>query len=404
MSIVKNLTHSLLHTHAFGFGVFVTLFTFFFFAGGLVVANGQTVGPNDSHVVNLYVDGQETPIPTRAATVGEFISKAGVDVREGDITEPSLQTPIDSDNFRVHIYRAHPVLIVDGNTTTRVLTPETSADLIAKKAGLTIYPEDVLTLSTPENFIQDAILGQKLTITRATPVLISVYSAPAVTYRTQAKTVGELLAEKGIVPEPGATVTPSTSTELTPNMVIFVSKYGKTVTTVEESVPFTIESTPDPTQPVGTVVVTKAGVAGKKQVVYELVLRDGKEASRTKLQEVITEQPQTQTQRKGTKPNAVVTGDRIAWMQAAGIAESDYMYVDYIVGHEGGWNGTTKWNKAGSGAYGLCQALPATKMASAGADYMTNPITQLKWCSGYAVGRYGSWYGAYNAWLRQGWW
>lgn len=404
MITARNFIHSLLHTHAFGFGIFVTLFTFVFFAGGLVVANGQTLGPNDSHVVNLYVDGEETSIPTRAATVKDFIDKAQVDLREGDTTEPSLTTPIDADNFRVHIYRAHPVLIIDGTTSQRVLTSETTPQLIAQKAGFTVYPEDTLTLSTPENFIQDAILGQKLTIDRATPVSISLYGTTPAVYRSHAKTVGDLLAEKGIVPEAGATVTPSKDTALTANTAIFVSKYGKTVTTAEEEVPFEIQSTNDATLNVGTVNITKAGVKGKKQVVYEIVLRDGKEVSRTKIQEVITEQPQTQTQIKGTKPVAVVTGDRVAWMQAAGIAESDYMYVDYIVGHEGGWNGTTKWNKAGSGAYGLCQALPATKMASAGADYMTNPVTQLKWCSGYATGRYGSWYGAYNAWLRQGWW
>jgi hypothetical protein len=38
-------------------------------------------------------------------------------------------------------------------------------------------------------------------------------------------------------------------------------------------------------------------------------------------------------------------------------------------------------------------------MASAGADWATNPVTQLKWCNGYAVGRYGSWGAAYNHWL-----
>lgn len=87
-------------------------------------------------------------------------------------------------------------------------------------------------------------------------------------------------------------------------------------------------------------------------------------------------------------------------MEQAGISPSDYAYVDYIINHEGGWGGTTTWNRAGSGAYGLCQSLPATKMASAGADYMTNPVTQLKWCDAYAKSsRYGSWEIAYNYWL-----
>lgn len=90
-------------------------------------------------------------------------------------------------------------------------------------------------------------------------------------------------------------------------------------------------------------------------------------------------------------------------MKSAGIAESDYKYVEYIVSKESTWNHLV-WNGGGSGAYGLCQSLPASKMASAGADYMTNPVTQLRWCDSYAKERYGSWYNAYNTWIAQQWW
>lgn len=92
------------------------------------------------------------------------------------------------------------------------------------------------------------------------------------------------------------------------------------------------------------------------------------------------------------------TGSHADWMAAAGIAVSDYGYVNYIVDHESGW-GYTKWNYSGSGAYGLGQAMPASKMAVYGSDYMTNPVTQLKWANAYAVGRYGSWANAYARWL-----
>ena len=90
-------------------------------------------------------------------------------------------------------------------------------------------------------------------------------------------------------------------------------------------------------------------------------------------------------------------------MRAAGIAESDFGYVDAIITRESGW-GVTKWNRAGSGAYGLGQALPASKMAPYGADYMTNPVTQLRWANAYAVNRYGSWANAYNFWMVRHWW
>jgi hypothetical protein len=91
-------------------------------------------------------------------------------------------------------------------------------------------------------------------------------------------------------------------------------------------------------------------------------------------------------------------GSHTDWMAAAGIAASDYGYVDYIVDNESGW-GVTKWNYGGSGAYGLGQALPASKMAVYGDDYLTNPVTQLKWADASAKGRYGSWAAAYNYWV-----
>jgi hypothetical protein len=94
----------------------------------------------------------------------------------------------------------------------------------------------------------------------------------------------------------------------------------------------------------------------------------------------------------------VVSGTHEDWMREAGIAESDFGYASYIISRESGW-GVTKWNHSGSGAYGLGQALPASKMAAFGSDYMTDPVTQLKWANAYAVGRYGSWTRAYSHWL-----
>lgn len=98
------------------------------------------------------------------------------------------------------------------------------------------------------------------------------------------------------------------------------------------------------------------------------------------------------------------TGDKYSLMAAAGISVADYAAVDYIVSHEGSWAGTTVYNRQGSGAYGLCQALPASKMASAGPDYMTNPVTQLRWCAEYASQRYGGWWGAHSFWISNNWW
>ncbi len=63
----------------------------------------------------------------------------------------------------------------------------------------------------------------------------------------------------------------------------------------------------------------------------------------------------------------------------------------------------TIWNSQGSGAYGIGQALPASKMAKYGSDYMTNPQTQLKWMIDYVNGRYGGSCSALAFHNRNGW-
>ncbi|MFF0788240.1 transglycosylase SLT domain-containing protein [Streptomyces spiralis] len=72
-----------------------------------------------------------------------------------------------------------------------------------------------------------------------------------------------------------------------------------------------------------------------------------------------------------------------------------------IVEHESGWNPHA--TNASSGAYGLVQALPASKMSSAGADWKTNPKTQIKWGLDYMNSRYGSPAKAWSFWQAHGW-
>ncbi|WP_395640909.1 lytic transglycosylase domain-containing protein [Pseudolysinimonas sp.] len=71
------------------------------------------------------------------------------------------------------------------------------------------------------------------------------------------------------------------------------------------------------------------------------------------------------------------------------------------------WNRESHWNvyahNTSSGAYGIPQALPGDKMASAGADWQTNPATQITWGLGYISGRYGTPCGAWEHSERKGW-
>ena len=72
-----------------------------------------------------------------------------------------------------------------------------------------------------------------------------------------------------------------------------------------------------------------------------------------------------------------------------------------IVQRESGWN--VHATNPSSGAYGLGQALPGSKMASAGSDWEDNPATQIKWVLSYMDSRYGSPCGAWAFWQSHNW-
>lgn len=106
------------------------------------------------------------------------------------------------------------------------------------------------------------------------------------------------------------------------------------------------------------------------------------------------------------------TGNSSEWLVRSGIDQNYWTVINFIIGNESiwcpyNWQGEigkcvnyhgVPSDESGLG-YGLCQSTPASKMASAGADWATNPQTQLKWCDWYAHDRYGGWGPAYQHWL-----
>lgn len=86
---------------------------------------------------------------------------------------------------------------------------------------------------------------------------------------------------------------------------------------------------------------------------------------------------------------------------ARGWGEGEYNCLVALWQKESGWN--VYAHNRSSGAYGIPQSLPGSKMASVGADWATNPATQITWGLGYIQNRYGTPCGAWNASLAKGW-
>ncbi len=88
-------------------------------------------------------------------------------------------------------------------------------------------------------------------------------------------------------------------------------------------------------------------------------------------------------------------------LEAAGLGEGEFICLVDL------WNRESRWNhlaeNSSSGAYGIPQSLPGNKMASAGADWETNPQTQIRWGLGYITARYGTPCGAWAHSEAKGW-
>ncbi|MDB5179371.1 MAG: hypothetical protein JWN12_3 [Candidatus Saccharibacteria bacterium] len=365
-------------------------------------ANAQT--GTGGHLITIHDRGEEKVLLSDAATIGDALKGAGITLDSHDAVEPAASQQIVAAEYQVNIYRARPVTVVDGAIRQKIVTAYQTAEQIAKDAGITLYPEDTTKLSQSDNLVTNGA-GLQLTINRAVAFNFTLYGTTSVA-RTQGATVGDMLKEKGIKIGENDRVSVPLTTPITANSDVQLWREGKQTVTVEESVAFDTQQIKDADQDYGYKAVQTAGVTGKKNVTYEIEIRNGVEVGRTAIASIVTAQPSTQVEIIGAKlPTPTNPTDNQAlghiMMLNAGYGEDQWSCLYTLWMHESGWK-TTSGNLS-SGAYGIPQALPATKMASYGADYLTSSQTQISWGLDYIKGRYGSPCSAWSAWQNKGW-
>ena len=323
------------------------------FAGLIIHSSRNTFAETDEEqgtyqtegakYVTFYDDGNKTTIKTDAATVGEAISRANIIINDGDKVEPNYDSEINMDNYFINIYRARPVIIKDGTTEKYLMTASYDYKTIMADAGITVYDGDEIEFLPNTNFLESGVAN--------------VYS----------------ITRNG----------------------------GRTITT-EEEIPFAEETVTDVTLPVGTSEVRQLGEVGAKKVSYKVLYIDNKEVSREKISEEIIRAPVSRVVAVGAKKSIRPEAETCAnWAREAGVSEEDLSAAIDLIYHESGCRYDASNSR--SGAYGIPQALPGSKMASAGADWATNPVTQIRWMIGYVNGRYGGWNQALTWWYTHGW-
>jgi uncharacterized protein YabE (DUF348 family) len=378
----------------------VCVFFLGIFALSVTSVSAQEQTPDgDQRLITVYDQGEEKTFLTTKTTVGDALRHEDIQLEETDLVEPRASTKLVASNYQVNVYRARSVVIHDGSLKVQVITAEQSPRRIMEIGGLKMYDEDKSTFELSRDPIADGGAGLQLQVDRATAFTFNLYGK-TFEARSQATTVGEMLDEKKVTlgPDDGQSV--ADQTPLVAGMSVSVWRNGTQTVTQEVAIPKPIEEVKDADRELGFKEVRTPGVDGKRQVTFEIDIRNGQEISRKEIASVTTQEPTKEVVVVGAKSRVAPYtggGSKDEWLTAAGIPRESWGYADSIVQRESGWNPNAL--NASSGACGLAQALPCSKVP--GNPF--NPVDSLKWMNGYVNGRYGGWAGAYNFWQANHW-
>jgi len=252
-----------------------------------------------------------------------------------------------------------------------------------------------------------------------------VIDGESVDITTRARTLAEALAEQDIevgfydeVDQPLNGV-PTDAT---------ITRVSESVETVEEKIPYKTTKTKTDSLTKGTERVDTKGEDGHRTATKRVWRKDGEIIAEEVLAEAVGKEPVNEVVLVGTrpkpKPAPAQASPSTSSSSSSSSAPSTYsggspraiaqdMLSDYGWGQDQWsclnnlWNRESGWNPSArnphSGAYGIPQSLPGSKMASAGSDWQTNPATQIKWGLGYIKSRYGSPCGAWAKSESVGW-
>lgn len=262
--------------------------------------------PRGQHVITIYDQGEKRVVLTKSHTVGDTLKQANVALSDHDKVEPALDTEYVAQQYTVNIYRARPVMIIDGMKREQVLSPYSSPRDIALHAGLTLHDEDKLTLAQSEDVLADGV-GSKLLIDRATAVTLVLYGKRTIVY-THAATVADLLAQKAVTLAADDTVSVPQQAAISEGMTVEIWRNGVQTLNEDQDVEFGTEQIQDGDQPMGYKQVRTPGVKGKKTVTYEVTMKNGQEVARKEIQSVVTQQPQKEVVVVGAKIDSTANG------------------------------------------------------------------------------------------------
>jgi len=306
-----------------------------------------------------------------------------------------------------------------------------------EKASFSVKKILIITLISFVIMGMMGVMATNVQVKNVKIILSSGYEKNVVTTNTK---VSEILKENNIVLSDEETTTPALDEEISDNKTITITlgevekksaesyfseeeilqsykEIVEKVVTVQEEIPFETETRDVSNGSESTQDrVVQAGSNGLKEITYRIKYQNGEEIEKETISENIIEEPVNKivevrtkavTSRSGnsTRASSGSAADAQAYAyqrcMAYGWSENDFDCLVKLWNKESGWNVYAK--NSSSGAYGIPQALPGSKMASAGSDYLNSYETQVDWGLSYIKGRYGTPSAAWSHSVNTGW-
>jgi len=367
-----------------------------------LVAGGTSAFAAMHKDVTVDVDGTEVNVRTFGRTVADVLAAGDIEVTEGDLVAPGLDQPVGRTGQVVVRHGREIDVEVDGrpqSVWTTALTVGEAVEELGLREGVRLSAS------------RSAAVGRDVLRVSTQKTVHLVVDGQVIDGVTSGSTVRDALREIGLVLEEADQVSVPLDAAAVDGLVVLVTRAVTSGETVTEAVPFEVQEIEDPTLVKGNKVVKNAGRAGQRTTTYSLDVVGGVVVGRSVLASVETVAPVHQVVRVGTAElpdpatvavepgTAQAMGKEMA--AARGWGDDQFACLLSLWNKESGW----RWNaeNRSSGAYGIPQSLPGSKMASAGADWRTNPATQISWGLGYIAGRYGTPCGAWAHSQAKGW-
>lgn len=308
------------------------------------------------------VNGDKVELATFAKDVDGALQAAGVQVGEEDIVSPAPSESV-ADGDEISVRTAKPVAVsIDGEQQQLSTTDLTVSDLLNNLQGVN---PGAAVKSGEDDVDKDAQLKDGMDLEVVSPKIIKINDGGKNTYtKIAAKTVGDVLKERGIKLGEDDRVFPAKEEKVTEGMSIKVERIDIQTEDVTEEFDAEPNFVDDPELEAGAEEVREQGEKGKREITRKVVLKNGKKESEEVIKDEVVVGPKPATIARGTKqadpePQGGNSG-------AAAPAVADGSVWDAIAQCEsnGNWSINT-----GNGFSGGLQFAPSTWAGLGGTEY-----------------------------------